>query len=212
MPAARPLLHVGLTGGIASGKTTVARMLAGHGAFVLDADGVVHDLLRPGTPVFEAVVARFGGELMDGAGRLDRARLGRVVFRDGEARRALEAIVHPALLSEVERRFAEYAVSGRSPIAVLDAALVVETGLWRRFHRLIVVRCSAAVQRRRLLVRDRLSPAEVEARIAAQAPLSDKLALADYVVDTGGTLRETEQRVAGVWAALSVDVDRELGG
>lgn len=211
MPAARPLLRVGLTGGIASGKTTVARMLAGHGAFVLDADALVHELMQPGTPLLEAVVARFGRELLDDAGRLDRPRLGRVVFHDREARRALEAIVHPALLSVVDRRFEQHACSGRSPIAVLDAALLVETGLWRRFHRLIVARCSAELQRRRLAVRDGLPPGEVEARIAAQAPLAEKLALADYVVDTGGTLRETEQRVAGVWAALLLDVERELG-
>jgi len=211
MAACRPLLRVGLTGGIASGKTTVARVLAELGAFVLDADAFAHSALeRPGA-VYERVVERFGTSILDEDGRIVRPRLAGLVFHDDEARRALNAIVHPEVMAEADRRLAAFAPRGGNPITVFDAALLVESGLHRDFHRLIVTRCRRQTQIRRLLARDRLSTEEAEARIDAQAPLEEKLAVADYVVDTEGTLRETRKQIEGVYAALRSDFEREFG-
>lgn len=201
----RPILRVGLTGGIASGKTTVGRILAGLGAFVLDADAIAHEQLRAGTPARERIVERFGAEILDPDGSVSRARLGAVVFGDAAARADLEAILHPAVRDEIDRRIAEYLRHGRSPVAVVDAALLVETGRHRDYERLIVVRCSRGMQVHRLLARDRLSLAQAHARIEAQAPLEVKLAVADYVIDGEGTLRQTREQAERVWAALLQD-------
>lgn len=209
MSAARPVLRVGLTGGIASGKTTVGRILAEHGALVLDADVLAHEVMRAGGAAYDAVVARFGDEILDAGGEVDRSRLGARVFADPAERKALEAIVHPEVLAEVERRIASY--DGHSPVAVFDAALLVEIGAHRRFDRLIVVRCSPATQLRRMLARGGLSPAAARARIEAQAPLATKLAAADYVVDTEGTLRDTRRQVDELYAALVRDFERLRG-
>jgi dephospho-CoA kinase len=207
----RPLLRVGLTGGIASGKTTVAGLLAELGAFVIDADQLAHEAIEPHGACHAAVLERFGTDLLDGAGRIVRARLARRVFQDAAARAALNAIVHPAVMAEAERRIAAYAPEGHAPLVVFDAALLVETGLYRGFHRLIVCRCSRATQLRRLLARGATSREEAEARLAAQAPLDEKLARADYVIDTEGTLRETRRQTARVHAALVLDFEQEFG-
>lgn len=211
MPAPRPILRVGLTGGVGSGKTTVGRILAGLGLFVLDADELAHAALEPGANAYARVVERFGPAILDDDGRIVRQRLARIVFQDERARLALNAIVHPVVLAEADRRIADHARRARIPIAVFDAALLVESGRHRDFHRLIVVRSSRQTQIRRLLVRDHLSLAEAEARIDSQAPLADKLAVADYVIDTEGTLRETRTQTQGVYAALLSDCERDLG-
>jgi dephospho-CoA kinase len=206
---ARPILRVGLTGGIASGKTTVARMLAELGAFVLDGDALAHAVIEPGQPAYESVVARFGREILAADGRIDRARLGPIVFGDPRAREALNAIVHPAVLAAAERAIDDYTVKGHSPIAVFDAALLVETGAYRELDRLIVIRCSAEAQMHRLVARDGLAVGQAQARIEAQAPLAQKLAVADYVIDTDGTLRETRQQTEEVYAKLLLDFENE---
>jgi dephospho-CoA kinase len=181
-------LRVGLTGGIASGKSTVGQALAGRGALVLDGDRLAHEVIAPGGPAHAAVVQRFG--------TADRARLGTRVFADPAERQALEAIVHPAVLAELARRIAGYA--GPARIAVFEAALIVEAGAHERFDRLIVVHCSAATQLRRLVERG-LSPAEAQARIDAQAPAERKLAVADFVIDTEDSLGQTQRQVDEVW-------------
>jgi len=205
----RPALRVGLTGGIASGKTTAGQVLAEHGALVLDADFLAHLVMAPGGPAHDAVVERFGREILDHRGRIDRSRLGRLVFRDRAEREALNAIVHPEVVAEAERRLAGY--SGHSPVAVFDAALLVETGRYRDFHKLIVVSCSVDTQIRRLLARDDMTSEEAQTRIDAQAPLSAKIAVADYVVDTEGTLRQTRDQVDRVYAMLLADFESEFG-
>jgi dephospho-CoA kinase len=206
-----PILRVGLTGGIASGKTTVADLLAGLGVFVLDADAVAHSVMEPGAPAYDPVVERFGKSILDEDGRIVRRLLAQMVFHDREARLALNAIVHPEVMAEANRRIGEYAPHARTRISVFDAALLVESGLYKQFHRLIVASCSRDTQIRRLLVRDGLSPSEAEARIDSQAPLTEKLAVADYVVDTEGTLRETRKQTEGVYSALLNDFKREFG-
>jgi dephospho-CoA kinase len=210
--ATRPVLRVGLTGGIASGKTTVAGLLAEHGAFVLDADKIGHDLIAPGGAAHEDVVARFGPAIVDPDGSISRPRLGAIVFADPEARRALDALVHPHILPEVQRRIAEYLETGRALVAIVDAALLVEAGIHRRFDRLVVVRCVRETQIRRLITRNGLSRGEAERRIDAQAPLETKLAEADYVVDTDGTMRQTREQVDRLWKDLLADYDAKFGG
>lgn len=207
----RPILRVGLTGGIASGKTTVAHILAELGAFVLDADRLSHHVMEPHGSAFDRVVSRFGEEILDSRGRIDRTRLAGRVFHDSEQRRALNEIVHPEVLAELERRITEYAPEGRAPLAVFDAALLVETGAFRRFHRLIVTRCSRESQLRRLLVRDGLAMDEASARIDSQAPLEAKLAVADYVIDTESTLKETRAQTEHAHASLLGDFEAEFG-
>jgi dephospho-CoA kinase len=207
----RPILRVGLTGGIASGKTTIGRIFVSLGAYVIEADALVHELLQPRTNVFHAVIAQFGDACLAPDGTIDRASLGQRVFHDAAARVALEAIVHPAVRAEAERRLQAYGPAGRSPVAIFDAALLVETGTHRDFRRLVVARCSRAAQLHRLLARNRFTADEAEARLDAQAPLADKLAVADYVIDTEGTLRETERQTEHVWAALLSDFDAEFG-
>jgi dephospho-CoA kinase len=211
MNASAPILRVGLTGGIASGKTTVADILSGLGLFVLDADAVAHAMMVPGAAAYNGVVERFGDAILDEDGRIVRARLGQIVFHDDEARMALNGIVHPEVMAEADRRIAEYAPLCGTPIAVFDAALLVESGLYRDFHRLIVASASRETQIRRLLVRDGLSTTEAEARIDSQAPLAEKLAVADYVVDTEGTLRRTQRQSERVYSALLAEFKREFG-
>lgn len=185
-------------------------MLAELGAFVLDGDELGHAVIEPGHPAHEMVVARFGREILDEHGNIDRTKLGRIVFTDPQAREALNAIVHPEVLAEADKRIADYAARGHSPIAIFDAALLVETGAYRSLDRLIVIRCSTEAQMHRLVARDGLAVDEAQARIEAQAPLAHKLAVANYVIDTDGTLRETRQQTEDVYAKLLADFEKKL--
>lgn len=207
MPAARPILRAGLTGGIASDKTTVAGFFAEAGAFVLDADRIVHELLEPQGAAYGEVVARFGTRILDSEGRIARSVLGGVVFGDPRDRAALNAIVHPRVMDEIAVRIANHAVSGSSRIAVIDAALLVEAGVHRSLDRLVVVRCSRATQMQRLLARGTLRREEAESRLDSQAGLEQKLAVADYVIDTETTIDRTRARTLEVYAALVSDFE-----
>jgi len=207
--APRPILRAGLTGGIASGKTTVAGFLAELGALVLDADRIVHEMLAPGGAAVEEIVGRFGSGFLDSAGGIDRRALGARVFADDGLRRVLNEIVHPGVRREIDRRIEDYRrAPGAGPIVVVEAALVVETGRHREFDRLVVVRCARETQLDRLAQRGGLTPSEAEARIDAQAPLADKLAVADYVIDTGTSLSRTRRRTETVYRALLRDFER----
>jgi dephospho-CoA kinase len=211
MPNARSILHVGLTGGIASGKTTVARILAEHGAFVLHADELAHEVMEPGGPAYTWVVEEFGDEILDERGYVNRAVLGQRVFHDARAREALNAIMHPAVRAEYARRLEEYVPLGHAPIAVFDAALLVETGRYAEFHRVVVTSCDREAQVRRLLRRNNLTVKEAWARIESQFPLERKIAHADYVIDTGGTLRQTRAQTDEVYTRLVADFELEFG-
>ena len=205
----RPVLRIGLTGGIASGKTTVRQILAELGAYVLDADDLVHELMQPGGAAYDPVLQRFGRGILDSDGAIDRTALGRIVFHDADERAALNAIVHPLVRTEADRRMNDEV--GYAAIAVFDAALLVESGAYRHFDRLIVLSCSVGTQLQRLVAREGISVVEAQARITAQAPLSDKLAVADYVIDTGGTIRETREQTDKVFADLVANLDEEYG-
>jgi len=205
MDGGRPILRAGLTGGIGAGKSTVAGMLAGLGAFVLDADDLARRAMDPGGAVHESVLRRFGQAIAGPGGAIDRPRLAARVFADPAELAALNAIVHPAVRKEADREFARCAEQDRFRVAVFDAALLVETGYYREFDRLIVVRCSLEIQRLRLEERGELAAGEAAARLAAQAPLEHKLAVADYVIDTDVALEETRRQTARVWSILLAD-------
>ena len=194
------MLLVGLTGGIGTGKSTVARMLEKRGAVVFDADVLARQAVAPGTPGFDQVAERFGPNVLAPGGGLDREALASIVFSDPAARRDLEGIVHP----EVRRMFAEgceeYRDSDR--VVVFSAPLLVETGMHTAFDRLIVVSAPVATQIERLM-RDRgMAERDVQARIAAQLPLEAKAEVADILVDNEGTLEDLERRVERVWRDL----------
>lgn len=208
----RPVLRVGLTGGIASGKTTVASIFSELGAYVIDADRIAHRMLEPGGRAVEAVADRFGSDLLDDDGGIDRETLGRLVFADPDARRALEAIVHPAVREEMDRLVEIHRQSEvGSPVAIVDAALLVETGRHRMLDRLIVLRCGREAQLRRIAERGGLTREEAEARIDAQAPLAEKLAVADYVIDTETDLDETRRQTTLVWRQILADFEVRYG-
>jgi dephospho-CoA kinase len=198
------VLLVGLTGGIGSGKSTVARMLEERGAVVFDADALARKAVEPGTPGHQAVVERFGANVLAPGGELDREALASIVFADPAARRDLEAIVHP----EVRRMFAEGSEAYRDSdrVIVFSAPLLVETGMHTAFDVLVVVATTVETQVARLM-RDRgMSEAAIRARIAAQAPLEDKAAVADVLLDNEGPLEELEGQVDRLWADLAARV------
>ena len=195
------MLLVGLTGGIGSGKSTVARMLERRGAVVFDADVLAREVVEPGTPGHAAVIERFGANVLAPGGELDREALASIVFADPAARRDLEAIVHP----EVRRRFAEgtEAYKDTERVVVFSAPLLVETGMHSAFDMLVVVSATNATQIDRLM-RDRgMSEEAVRSRIDAQATPEARAEVADVLVDNEGTVEELEQQVDRLWSDLS---------
>jgi dephospho-CoA kinase len=191
---------VGLTGGIGSGKSTVSEMFRALGATLIDADQVARDVVQPGAPALEEVARRFPGTV-DAEGRLDRAALGARIFSDAAERAALNAILHPRIQAEVQRRTAALAAAGVESV-LYDAALLIENGLHHGMDTVVVVWVPEELQRARLMARDGLSPAEAQARIAAQAPLDAKRAVATWVVDNQGSREQTRAQVVEIWKAL----------
>jgi len=210
MSGSRAVLRVGLTGGIASGKTTIAGFLAEMGAFVQDGDRIAHEIMEPGGAAYEGVIECFGKSILDESRRISRVKLGKLVFEDSEARLYLNAIVHPLIRREAADHLNEYLETGMATVVVFDAALLVETGSHTDYHRLIVVRCSRETQVRRMIARGGMSAAEAETRINAQTPLEEKLALADYVIDTETTLKMTRRQTRQVYSALVLDYERRI--
>src|SRR5262249_1075347 len=196
------MLRVGLTGGIASGKTTVARMFADLGCHLIDADAIVHELFRPGHPVQRAVVEAFGPCVAATDGSINRSVLGEIVFNDARARELLNSLVHPAVI-QYQKDWLN-ALGAREPdaIGIVEAALMIEVGTYKNYDKLIVVSCSLEEQRRRLRERSGLAEVQIEARIAAQMPIEEKIKFADYVVDNSGTLEDTRQQVAVIYPRL----------
>lgn len=205
------MLRIGLTGGIASGKSTVSRMLRELGAPVIDADAIVHALQEPGGPAYGPIVAAFGPSVVGPDGRLDRRALARQVFADPDCRRRLEAIVHPLVAAEMERELAAYARAGR-PAVVLDVPLLFEAGLDRQVDQIWVVYVDPETQVRRLRERDGLTEAEARQRLAAQWPLNEKAARAHVVIDNRGDLAATRAQVEAAWARVLEAAGRGPGG
>lgn len=211
MTDSRPVLRAGLTGGIASGKTTVAGFLAELGAFVQDGDRIAHEIMEPGGAAYDGIIECFGASILEKDRTISRQRLGALVFEDSEARRSLEAIVHPLIRRVATDRLERYLRSGHANVAVFDAALLVETGAHADHHRLVVVRCSEETQMRRLVAQGTLDASRAAARIRAQAPLEKKLELADYVIDTETTIRETRRQAREVYRSLINDYETMFG-
>jgi dephospho-CoA kinase len=200
------MLFVGLTGGIGSGKSTVAGMLAARGAVVLDADAIARDVVAVGTPGFDRVVELFGPSVVGPDGDLDRARIGSVVFDDERRRRALEAIVHPEVRRRIAAEMAAYV--GTSAIVVVDSPLLIETGAYRDSQVVVVVSAAPATQLARLTARG-VAEAHARARMAAQMPLEDKAAVADVLLDNEGTLEELRAQVDRLWTDLRDQAEQD---
>lgn len=196
------MLRVGLTGGLASGKSTVAGLMRGWGAYHLDADRIAHELMAPGGATHDAIAARFGPGVVGDGGAIDRAALAGIVFRDPAALADLNAIVHPRVREEIARRLEREAASA-SPeaVALVDAALLVESGIHRDLDALVLVACAPEMQVARAVARG-MPEDEARRRVAAQAPLAAKRAVADHVIENDGTLEDLADAARRVWADL----------
>ena len=197
------MIVVGLTGGICSGKSTVAAMFSNLGAIVIDADQVAREVVEPDQPLFEVVASTFGRDVVGSDGRIDRGRLGAIVFADPAARRRLEALLHPAIIEECERRIREAEVAGTA-VCLVDAALLIESGWHTRCHAVILVEASEAVRLDRLMQSRGLSRDEAMQRIQSQMPQGEKRRFSHYVIENDGSLEETERQVKTVWEQLRV--------
>src|SRR4030095_7299330 len=197
------MLLAALTGGIATGKSYCIARFAALGVPVIDADHLAREAVAPGTPGLKTIVERFGVGILRADGALDRAALARIIFTNATARADLESIVHP----DVYRRIREWAVTlpPQTPLAIADIPLLFETGHDHDFDKVIVCACEPAEQIRRLIARDGLTSEEARARLAAQWPIEEKAARADYVIRTDGTLAETDAGVKRVFERLSAE-------
>jgi dephospho-CoA kinase len=198
----RAFLLVGLTGGIASGKSTVSRQLAELGGQVIDADLLAREVVAPGEPAWRAIVEAFGREALRPDQTLDRQRLGARVFADPAERRRLEGITHPAIRARRQARLSALAAEGFDGLVIQDTPLLFEVGAEADVDRIVVVYATVEAQLARLVARDGLDRAEAERRLGSQMPLLDKVRRAHYVVDNGGSLAETAAQVRAVYRGL----------
>jgi dephospho-CoA kinase len=195
------MLRVGLTGGIGCGKSTVAAMMRELGCHILDADKLAHQVIEPGQPAFDDVVREFGTEILDAAGRVDRSKLGAIVFADPARRARLEAITHPRIFESRARELHELEQSDPHGIAVIEAALLIEAGYYKQLDRLVVAWCRPEQQLARLTdpaFGRGLTGEQAQRRIAAQLSLAEKRKLADDEIDCSGTVEETRRQVAAL--------------
>ena len=205
MMAGLPYL-IGLTGNIATGKSEVGRILSALGAKVIDADRVAHTVMEPQGPAYDQVVEAFGRGILREDGRIDRAKLGEIVFRDRAALRRLEAAVHPATIAEVGRRIGQAA----EPVVVVEAIKLIEAGMHRLYNELWVVTAPRVLQIQRLMEGRNLSEEEASLRVDAQPPQEEKVALADRVFVNDGDLSELADKVRGAWADIRLRLEAEL--
>ena len=194
---------IGLTGGIASGKSTVSRIFRDLGVPVIDADVIAREVVAPGSPALEAIVGAFGEEILTDEKSLNRARLGEIVFSDPAKKKVLEGILHPEIIAEQDRRLGELEREGRTPVAIVDAAVMIESGSWKRFDSLVVVDCDEPQQISRLRRRNGMNEEEAIRRVNAQMPLSEKVKYADHVIDNRGSIDDTRKQVEELMKLLS---------
>ena len=194
----RHQILIGLTGNIATGKSEVARMLAELGASVIDADKIAHEVMEPGGPAYEGVVGAFGPEILAADGTIDRGKLGAIVFRDPHALRRLEAVVHPATITEVDERIAR----AETPVVIVEAIKLIEAGMHRGYDALWVVTAPRPLQITRLVTQRGLTEEQAVLRIDAQAPQEEKAALADLVIVNDGDLEALRAKVEAAWAQV----------
>lgn len=201
----RRFLLVGLTGGIASGKSLVGTIFGELGAQIIDADQLSREVVEPGQPAYQEIVTAFGAEILQPNGCLDRKKLGAQVFSDPEKRRRLESIMHPRIQALRRARCQALTDQGFDGIVIQDAALLIEVGAQNMVDRLVVVYVDEATQQERLMARDGLSEAQAQARIRSQMPLEEKARLAHYVVDNRGSPQDTRRQVEAIYRALAAD-------
>lgn len=187
------------------GKSFVSAVLAELGCHVLDADETAREVVEPDSPGLREVVAKFGSEVLQANGTLDRAKLGALVFADASKRATLNSILHPYIIASQDERLREWEALDPNGIAVVDAALMIESGGYKRFDRLIVVHCREEVQIERLMTRSNLTRTEAEKRIAAQMPQVEKKKFADYLIDTSAGFETTRENTLAVYEQLCRD-------
>ncbi len=196
------MLRVGLTGGLASGKSFVGRALADLGCLLIQADELGHQVLEPGGEAYDGVIREFSPEIVRADGTIDRPKLAALVFHDSQRLSALNALVHPPVWARERRSMDEYAVTHPHGIAVVEAAILVETGSFRNYAKLIVAVCSEEQQIERAISRDGMTREQVLDRLSRQMPLAEKIKYADYVIDTSGAKESTLAQTKAVYQAL----------
>jgi len=196
------MLIVGLTGGVASGKSTVSSALREEGAYLIDADQIARDLVQPHTPIWQELIDTFGEDILQKDGSIHRKRLAALVFSNREKRTRLNQVLHPRIKEETQRRLRAIGQSDPEAIVVIDAALLVETGDYREMDELIVVRATEAQQMERLRERDGASLREAKQIVSAQIPLEEKLKVADFVIGNEGSIQETRRQAKAVFQEL----------
>ena len=196
------MLTIGLTGGIASGKSLVAELFRRLGAVVIDSDRIAREVVEPGTTGCELVVAEFGQDILAPDGTIDRAKLGSIIFSDRERRNTLNAILHPLIINTVRERVAALGRQYPEALVVTDIPLLIECGLQHEFDAVIVVWSPVELQRKRLMERDGLSAAEAQQRIDAQMALNGKQAHATYVIKNDGSEKQTEEQVKKIFLTI----------
>lgn len=192
-------MNIGLTGGIAAGKSTVSRMLTDRGAALVDLDQIAREVVTPGQAALRLIAERFGPEVLNADGTLNRAKLGEIVFSDEAERKALEAITHPAIRARMLERMEAFRSERPERLVVVDVPLLYESGLQSYFEQIMVVYVPRSVQLERLMKRNGLSEEEANRRIGAQMDIEEKKRMADIVIDNSGSLDETERQVDRFW-------------
>jgi len=191
---------LGITGSFGTGKTTVARLFAKFGAQVIDADKLAHKVIKKGSREYKKIVTGFGGDILKLGGEIDREKLARKVFGKSSALRKLVGIVHPAVIMEIKRQLAR--VKSRKQVVIIDAPLLIESGLSRNLDKLIVVVASRENQINRLKKKTELNTSQILQRIKAQLPLKNKVIIADFIIDNNGSLTYTKKQVKEIWQKL----------
>jgi len=203
------MLRVGLTGSIAVGKSFVTSILSDLGCRTLDADQTAREVVLPGSPGLAALAAAFGTDVLNPDGTLNRQQVGKIVFAEEEKRQELNRILHPFIIARQDEIIREWEREDPKAIGIIDAALMIESGGYRRFDKLIVVHCRPEVQLERLMLRDGISLQEEQARIDSQMPQAEKQKFADYLIDTSDGFEPTRERTVAVYNQLRRLADKE---
>ncbi len=201
------MIWVGLTGGIASGKSTVSRLFREAGAFVVDADEIAHEVIRKGAPAYAPVVEAFGAGILDETGEIDRKRLGEIVFQDARRRERLNQLIHPHVFARAEAKKRAMTAAHPGAVILFDVPLLIETGAHLKMDRVILAYVDRATQIDRVMKRDGLAREEAERRIDAQAPLDEKRRLADEIIDTRAPLPAIEAAVRALYRRLREEAE-----
>ena len=198
------MLRVGLTGGIACGKSRTLVKFHRKGVYTIDADEIAHEVILPNRPAYKEILSTFGPGILSPDKTIDRHKLGKLIFEEERARKNLNRIVHPFVIQEKDRRISEFEAldNPRSPIIMVDAALMIETGSYKQYDLLIVVHCPPTIQLKRLMNRDGLSKQEADQRISSQMPVLEKIKYADYVIENSKCLSELRDQVVHILQKL----------